>query len=248
MPARILLLAACLMLPSLLRAAEVSVAVAANFAAPMQKIAQAFERGTGHRAIVVLGSTGRFHAQIRQGAPFQLLLAADERTPRLLEQEGLAVPGSRFTYAVGRLVLWSATPGRVDAQGEVLRRGGFERLAIADPRLAPYGAAAVEVMQRLGVLQAWQHRLVQGESVGQAFQFVATGNAALGFIALSQLRALPAAAPGSAWVVPADLHTPLRQDAVILRPGQGQPAALALAKFLQGDEARAILRAYGYEF
>ncbi|MES2481950.1 MAG: molybdate ABC transporter substrate-binding protein [Pseudomonadota bacterium] len=247
MPVRILLLAACLMLPSLLRAAEVSVAVAANFAAPMHQIAQAFERDTGHRAIVALGSTGRFHAQIRQGAPFQLLLAADERTPRLLEQEGLAVPGSRFTYVVGRLVLWSATPGRVDAQGEVLRRGGSERLAIADPRLAPYGAAAVEAMQRLGVLQAWQPRLVQGESVGQAFQFVATGNAALGFIALSQLRSLPAATPGSAWVVPATLHTPLRQDAVILRPGQAQPAALALANFLQGDEARAILRAYGYE-
>lgn len=248
MPVRILLLAACLLLPSLSGAAEVSVAVAANFAAPMHKIAQAFERATGHRAIVALGSTGRFHAQIRQGAPFQLLLAADDRTPRLLEQEGLAIAGSRFTYAVGRLVLWSATPGRVDAQGEVLRRRGVERLAIADPRLAPYGAAAVEVMQRLGVLQAWQPRLVQGESVGQAFQFVATGNAALGFVALSQLRALPAATPGSAWLVPAELHRPLRQDAVILRPGQGQPAALALASFLQGDEARAILRAYGYAF
>ncbi len=243
---RILLLAACLLLPGLSRAAEVSVAVAANFAAPMLKIVQAFERGTGHRAIVALGSTGRFHSQIRQGAPFQVLLAADERTPRMLEAEGLAVPGSRFTYAVGRLVLWSATPGRVDAQGEVLRRGGFERLAIADPRLAPYGAAAIEVMERLGVLKALSPRLVQGESVGQAFQFVATGNAALGFVALSQVRALPPASPGSAWVVPADLHTPLRQDAVILRPGQGQPAALALVRFLQGDAARAIIRDHGY--
>jgi molybdate transport system substrate-binding protein len=158
----------------------------------------------------------------------------------------LAVPGSRFTYAVGRLVLWSATPGRVDAQGEVLRSSPIDRLAIADPRLAPYGAAAIEVMERLGVLKALSPRLVQGESVGQAFQFVATGNAALGFVALSQVRALPPASPGSAWVVPADLHTPLRQDAVILRPGQGQPAALALVRFLQGDAARAIIRDHGY--
>jgi molybdate transport system substrate-binding protein len=244
---RCLLLAACLLLPALTRAGEVSVAVAANFAAPMQRIAEAFERSTGHRAIVSLGSTGRFHSQIRQGAPFQMLLAADERTPRMLEQEGLAVSGSRFTYAVGRLVLWSATPGRVDPQGDILRQGPIQRLAIADPRLAPYGAAAIEVMQRLGVLQALQPVLVQGESVGQAFQFVATGNASLGFVALAQVQVLPPASQGSAWVVPAQLHTPLRQDAVILRRGQGQPAALALASFLRSDAAQAILRAYGYE-
>ena len=233
--------------PARLLAAEVQVAVAANFSAPMQKIAAAFEQATGHKALLAFGSTGRFYAQVRNGAPFQVLLAADDETPARLEREGLAVSGSRFTYATGRLVLWSATPRLVDAQGEVLRQPGTGKVAIADPRLAPYGAAAMEVLQALGIGPALQPRLVQGESIAQAYQFVTTGNAAMGFVALSQVMADGRIDRGSAWVVPSTLHGPIRQDAVLLATGKGNPAAAALMAFLRSDAARAIIRAHGYE-
>lgn len=228
-------------------AAEVSVAVAANFSAPMHKIAAAFERDTGHKAMLAIGSTGRFHAQIRNGAPFQVLLAADDETPARLAAEGLGIAGSRFTYAVGRLVLWSRQPELVDSRGEVLRSGRFERLALADPKLAPYGAAAIDTLTRLGLLSTLTPRFVQGESIAQAYQFVATGNAALGFVALSQVQVDGQLTQGSAWIVPATLHAPLHQDALLLRPGQGSPAAAALMRYLQGDTARAIIGAHGYE-
>lgn len=239
--------ALCLALASGAHAAEVSVAVAANFTVPAQKIAAAFEQATGHKAVLAFGSTGRFYAQIKNGAPFQVLLSADDETPARLEREGLAVRGSRFTYAVGRLVLWSATPGVVDGQGEVLRRSGADKVAIADPKLAPYGQAATEAMQTLGVATALAPRLVVGESIAQAFQFVATGNAAIGFVALSQVMVDGRIDKGSAWVVPANLHAPIRQDAVLLAAGKDQPAAAALMAFLRGDAARATIRAHGYE-
>lgn len=229
-------------------AAQVQVAVAANFTAPMQKIAPAFEADTGHKAILSFGATGKFYAQIRNGAPFQVLLAADDETPARLDKEGLAVPGSRFTYATGRLLLWSAQPGLVDNKGEVLTRPGDSRIAIADPRLAPYGAAAMETLKTLGLLPGLQARLVQGDSIAQAYQFVATGNAALGFVALSQAMAEGRISQGSAWVVPANLHQPLRQDAVLLSSGKDNPAAAALMAYLKGEKARGIIRAYGYEF
>lgn len=229
-------------------AAEVSVAVAANFTAPMQKIAAAFEQETGHKAVLAFGSTGKFYAQIRNGAPFQVLLAADDETPARLDKEGLTAPGTRFTYAIGRLVLWSRQSGLVDDKGEILRKGRFERLAIADPRLAPYGAAAVESLTKLGLLPGLQARLVQGESIAQTYQFVASGNAALGFVALSQVTADGRVTEGSAWVVPANLHTAIRQDAVVLSTGKGNPAATALMAYLKGDKARAIIRSSGYEF
>lgn len=229
------------------RAAEVRVAVAANLAAPMQRIAAAFERDTGHKAQLAFGSTGKFYAQIRHGAPFQLLLAADEETPARLAREGFGVASSRITYAVGRLVLWSAQPGLVDGEGAVLRAAPSHRLALADPRLAPYGAAALQVLERLGRRAAWQPRLVQGESIGQAFQFVASGNAALGFVALSQVMQDGRIPRGSAWIVPAQLHAPLRQDALLLNPGRHQPAAQALLDYLRSEPARAILRSHGYE-
>ncbi len=225
---------------------EVRVAVAANFAAPMRQIAAAFERETGHRAVVAIGSTGSFYAQIRHGAPFQVLIAADAATPRRLEQEGLAVPGSRLTYAVGRLALWSARPGVVDEQGRVLEAGQYDRIAVANPRLAPYGAAAMQVMERRGVLAAVGGKLVQGESVAQAYQFVATGNAALGFVALSQVQAEGRITSGSAWVIPQALHDPILQEAVLLIPGRDQPAARALLAYLRSAPARAVLRAHGY--
>jgi molybdate transport system substrate-binding protein len=212
----------------------------------MKKIAADFARATGHEALVALGSTGRFYTQIRAGAPFEVLLAADQATPARLESEGLAVPGTRFTYATGRLVLWSADPARVDAQGEVLRRAPAGKLAIADPRLAPYGAAALQTLQNLGVLPAWRSHLVQGENIGQAWQFAATGAAPLGLIALAQVMVDGRIPRGSAWIVPAGLHAPLKQDALVLRRGQANPAAKALVDFLKGDAARATLRAYGY--
>lgn len=228
-------------------AAQVSVAVAANVAAPMQKIAQAFAQDTGHTAVVALGSTGKFYTQIKNGAPFQVLLAADDETPARLDKEGLAVAGTRFTYATGRLVLWSKTPGLVDDQGAVLRKGTFPHIALADPKLAPYGAAARQTLEKMGLLAALQPRMVQGENIGQAYQFVASGNAALGFVALSQVMAEGRLAEGSAWVVPAHWHAPLRQDAVLLSSGQDNPAALALLAYLKGEKARTILRAFGYE-
>lgn len=236
-----------LLLAAAAHAGEVSVAVAANFTAPMQKIAAAFERDTGHKAALSFGSTGRFYAQVKGGAPFQVLLAADASTPARLEREGVAVPGSRFTYATGRLVLWSATPGLVDAKGDVLRRPGTDRIAIADPRLAPYGAAAVETLRKLGLFESLQPRLVQGDSIAQAWQFVRTGNAPLGFVALSQVMVDGRIDKGSAWIVPDALHAPIRQDAVLLARGTDNPAAAALLAYLRGDTARAIIRAHGYE-
>ena len=227
-------------------AGQVQVAVAANMAAPMKKIAADFARATGHEAVVVLGSTGKFYAQIRAGAPFEVLLAADDTTPAKLEQEGLAVPGTRFTYATGQLVLWSADPSVVDPQGQVLRQPPRGKLAVADPKLAPYGAAAVQTLTKLGLLAAWQPQFVQGESIGQAWQFAATGNATLGFVALAQVMADGRIAKGSAWIVPADLHAPLKQDAVVLKPGRSNPAAAAFMEFLKGDATRATLRSFGY--
>ncbi|MEG0820438.1 MAG: molybdate ABC transporter substrate-binding protein [Burkholderiaceae bacterium] len=228
-------------------AAEVSVAVAANFTAPMQKIAAAFEQDTGHKAQLSFGSTGKFYAQIKNGAPFGVFLAADDKTPARLEGEGAIVAGSRFTYATGKLVLWSAQPDVVDAQGEVLRNGDFKRIALADPKLAPYGAAAVQVMQKLGLSERLRPRWVQGESIGQTYQFIATGNAALGFVAMSQVMLDGRLAQGSAWVVPAELYAPIRQDAVILAAGKANPAAVALVDYLRGAKARDIILSYGYK-
>lgn len=243
--ARIWLLAIALV-PALARAGEVSVAVASNFTAPMRQLAAAFEAQTGHKARLAFGATGTFYAQVRGGAPFEVLLAADDETPAKLEREGLAVAGTRFTYAVGQLVLWSARPGAIDDKGEVLRTGTFDRIAIANPKLAPYGAAAVETLRRLGVHERLQARIVQGETIAQTYQFVATGNAAVGFVALSQVAEAGRIAKGSGWIVPASLHDPIRQDAVLLTRGRDSEAARALLAFLRSDPARALIRAYGY--
>jgi molybdate transport system substrate-binding protein len=229
-------------------AGEVLVAVASNFSAPMQKIAQAFARETGHKALLSIGSTGNLYAQIRNGAPYQVLLAADEETPDKLEAEGLAVAGSRFTYATGTLVLWSKQPGLVEEKGEVLRSGKFERIAMANPKLAPYGAAAVQTLTHLGLLQTLQAKVVQGENISQTYQFVASENAQLGFVALSQIMVESRLAQGSAWVVPAHLHYPIRQDAIVLSKGRESDAAAAFMRFLRGEQARAVTRSFGYTF
>ena len=251
MKCRSLLALASTLFFAAVQAGEVTVAVAANFTAPMQKIAQAFEQDTGHKAKLAFGSTGKFYAQIKNGAPFAVLLAADDETPERLEKEGLALAGTRLTYATGRLALWSKQPYLVDSRGDVLRSNNLEaigifKIAIADPRLAPYGAAALEVIQGLGVQAAVTPRLVQGESIGQTYQFVSTENAQLGFVALSQISFDGRITQGSAWVVPQTMHTPLKQDAVLLNSGKDNAAALALLKYLQGDKAKSIIRQYGY--
>lgn len=229
------------------QAAEVSVAVASNFAAPMQSIASQFAAATGHSAKVAIGSTGKLYAQIDNGAPFGVLLAADADTVRKLESRGRAVPGTRFTYATGRLVLWSRDPAGVDVKGEILRSGKVGRLALADPRLAPYGRAALEVLQYLKLEPRLRPHFVLGANIAQAYQFVATGNAQLGFVALSQVQLDGRIRQGSAWVVPATMHAPLHQDAVLLQYGRDNPAAVALLAYLRSKEARRIIRSYGYE-
>ena len=245
--ARHVAMGVCLALgASLSWADEVQVAVAANFAAPFQKIAAGFEAATGHKAVAIVGSTGKFYTQIKAGAPFEILLAADDETPRKLIDEGLAVKGQSFTYATGKLVLWSAQPGVVDAQGEVLKKGGFSHLSIANPKLAPYGAAAVETLKTLGLYESLTPKIVQGESIGQAHQLVSTGNAELGFVALSQVAPPDKPATGSLWVVPAKLYTPILQDAVLLNRGADKAAAQALLGYLRGDAAKAVIKSYGY--
>lgn len=234
------------LLPALAPADEVQVAVAANFTAPMKEIAAAFQAGTGHMVQAAYGATGKFYAQIKNGAPFELLLAADDATPAKLVAEGAAVADSAFTYAIGTLVLWSPQDGVVDEEGRVLAGGDFNKVAIANPKVAPYGAAALEVLTKLGLLDAVQPKFVTGENIAQTFQFVSTGNADLGFVALSQVMENGKLKGGSAWIIPADMHTPIRQDAVLLNTGKDNPAAIALVDFLQGEEARKIIATYGY--
>ena len=229
------------------QANDVQVAVAANFTAPMQKIAAEFAKDTGHKAVLAFGATGKFYAQIVNGAPFEVLLAADDATPARLETEHRTVPGTRFTYAIGKLALWSAKEGVVDNQGQVLKTGDYAHLAIANPKTAPYGAAAIETLTKLNLLDRVQGKLVQGENIAQAYQFVSTGNAPLGFVALAQVYRDGRFTSGSGWIVPANLHAPIRQDAVILARGSANPAAKALEGYLKSNKAKEIIRSYGYE-
>ena len=228
-------------------AEEVQVAVASNFTAPMKIIATDFEKASGHKVALSFGATGKFYAQIMNGAPFDMLLAADDETPARMEQEKLGVTGSRFTYAIGKLVLWSAKPGVVDDKGAVLKTNSFGHIALANPKLAPYGAAAVEVMTKLGLLSMLTPKFVQGENIAQTYQFVSTGNAELGFVALSQVYEDGKLKSGSGWIIPSTMHSPIRQDALLLINGKDNPAAAALLKYLKSDKAKAVIKAYGYD-
>lgn len=225
---------------------ESVVAVAANFSGAMTEIVAAFEKQTGHTVKLSFGSSGKFYAQIVNGAPFQAFFSADQAKPEALERNGEIVPGSRFTYAVGALVLWSAREDLVDPEGKVLGTGRFGKLALANPRLAPYGEAAAEVLRRLGLEQATRGRWVEGENIAQAYLFVRSGGADLGFVALSQVLDEGEIRRGSAWRVPAELHEPIRQDAVLLRSGTQSEAARALLEFVKGPVAREIILARGY--
>ncbi|WP_291125993.1 molybdate ABC transporter substrate-binding protein [Hydrogenophaga sp.] len=230
-----------------LHAAEAQVAVAANFAEPIKAVAAVLEKTTGHTLQITVGATGRLYAQIKNGAPFDVLLSADTRTPAQLETDGLAQPGSRFTYATGKLVLWSADTTRVDAQGAVLKTDGFRKLAIANPKTAPYGAASVEVMDKLGLSAALTPKLVQGESIGQTYNFAYTGNAEIAFVAMSQVLEGGRLKGGSMWVVPQNLYAPIQQDAVLLKRAARNEAALALMKLLQSPNIKDLIRSYGYD-
>lgn len=227
-----------------IQGADVRVAVATNFNRTATVLAHRFEQQSQHAIRLIFGSTGKHYAQITHGAPFEVFLAADERRPALLEKNGLAVPGTRFTYAQGRLVLWSPDANRVDAKGDVLANGHFRKLAIANPKLAPYGFAAREILQARGLWKKLQPRLVRGENIGQAYQFVRTGNAQLGFVAAAQIFTggnLPDT--GSWWVPPQSLYTPVMQQAVLIKD---TPAARAFIQFVKSDVARNIIRQHGY--
>lgn len=228
-------------------AAEVHVAVAANFTAPMEQLKSLFEKASGHKLIISYGTVGKFYAQIKNGAPFELLISADDETPIRLEKDGLALSETRFTYAIGTLMLWSTKPGLVDAKGEVLKQADFKRLAIASPKLAVYGAAAVEAMKKLGVYEQLQPRFVFGENISQAYQFIATANADLGFVALSQIYKNGSYAAGSHWQVPSNIYPQIRQDAVLLTKGRDNPAGKALLAFLKTQETKKIIRSYDYD-
>ena len=247
MQVRIVALFASLVFSCQALAEQVQVAVAANFTAPLQAIAAEFEKDTGHSVLASFGATGQLYAQIQHGAPFEVLLSADESTPAKLDSEGLGVSGSRFTYAVGSLVLWSAKPGYLDGSDAALKANQYRHLAIADPKTAPYGLAATQVLDKLGLTDAVQGKLVTGQSIAKALHFIATGNAELGFVALSQVYQDGQLSSGSAWIVPAELHSPIRQDALILKKGEHNPAAAALTEYLKGEKAAKIIKSYGYQ-
>lgn len=226
-------------------AAEVTVAVAANFIPPFREIATQFEQTTGYHLQIVSGSSGKFYAQIKNGAPFDVFFSADQERPKLLEEEGIGIVGSRFTYAIGRLVLWSPDPSLVTGE-QTLRNGRFKHLAMANPQIAPYGVAAKQVMIKLGLWDQLQSRIVQGESLGQTMGFITSGNAKLGFIALSQVLDPAIKQAGSRWDIPLDLHDPINQDVVLLTKGRSNPGAEALLVYVRGADARRVVERFGY--
>jgi molybdenum ABC transporter, periplasmic molybdate-binding protein len=236
-----------LWLPLSTSAETIKIAVAANFTSTMNELVAEFEKSSGHKVDLSSASTGKIYAQIVNGAPYQAFFAADQTTPEKLESAGKAVPGSRFTYAIGALALWSAKPNFIDEQLQVLKTGQFNKIALANPKLAPYGAAAVEALEKLDLVTATQAKWVQGENIAQTYQFVFTGNADLGFVALSQIMQNGKLMSGSYWQIPTNLHTPILQDAQILLPGKNSFATQQFMEFIQSDLAKAIIQFHGYQ-
>ncbi len=244
----LLLAMAMLLMATITRTAcaeEVSIAVAANFTDATRQLIPLFEQSTGHTTRVSYGSTGKLYAQIEHGAPFEVFLAADTERPRKAEQSGLAVPGSRFVYARGKLAFWSAREDLFSDGEAFLKSGEFRHIALANPKTAPYGQAAQQVLEQLGVWDDLQSQLVRGDSIAQTFQFTVTGNADAGFVALSQVRAWQQPG-GSLWIIPQDYYAPIAQSAVLLKKGTDNPAAQAFIDFLRGDAARDVIASYGY--
>lgn len=226
-------------------AEPVLVAVAANFLPPFREVALEFEKTTGHTLRVVSGSSGNFYSQIQNGAPFDVFFSADNERPKKLEDEGLGVKDTRFTYAIGRIVLWSANADLIKGE-ETLRAKNFKRLAIANPKNAPYGVAAMQTMQKLELWESLQPHIVMGESIGQTMGFIESGNAQVGFVALSQVMDPKVKGKGSHWQVPTHLHEPIQQDVILLTKGKENPGAKALLAFIGGPHAKAIIERYGY--
>lgn len=241
----------CILLLSLISplslAGQLSVAVAGNFYKALQVISAQYQEQTGHKILLSVGATGKLYAQISNGAPFEILLAADKARPGKLVEQGLAVKGSQFTYAKGKLLLWSSDPGLVDSAGEILRSPQIVHLAIANPKTAPYGAAAIDVLKNLGVYQQLKDKIVEGQSVGQSFQQISSGAVSLGIIALSQVVVDNKIASGSGWIIPATLYQPIEQDAVLLNKGTTNPIAKDFLRYLQTTECKEIIRSFGYE-
>ncbi|MDB6061015.1 MAG: molybdenum transporter periplasmic molybdate-binding protein [Verrucomicrobiaceae bacterium] len=237
-----------ILLQPLAHADEVKAAVAANFTAAIKQLTPLFEQKTGHKLVASFGATGQLYAQINNGAPFDVFLAADDQAPQQLIASGNAVAGSHFIYARGRLALWSSTPGYVDSNGDILKSNKFEKIAVANPKIAPYGKAAIETLTALKLLEQLQPKFVTGENIAQTQQFISTGNVPLGFIALAQVNALPATERGSFWVVPDKLHEPIEQGAVLLKNANADAsAATAFLAFLKSPEAVTVIRELGYE-
>ena len=236
-------LAALLLFARPVHAAQAKIAIAANFAVAAKAIAVQFERDTSHQAVLIFGSTGKLYAQIYHGAPFDVFLAADQVRPQKTISQGLAIPGTQFTYAQGKIVLYSADPDLVDAVAKVLVRGKFSKLAIANPKTAPYGLAAKQVLKKLGLYDRLASKIVRGENIAQTYQFIMTGNAQLGFIAASQVVNMKS---GSKSPIPEQLYAPIKQDGVLLKHGANNKAAIAFLHYLKGEKARAILTKYGY--
>lgn len=232
---------------SIARAETVHAAVAANFTVPMKLIAKEFEKSSTHKVIISSGSTGKFYTQIKNGAPFDLFFAADDKTPAKLEKENDIVLGSRFTYAIGKLVLWSPKAGYIDPNGDILKTAFFSHLSIASPKLAPYGLAAKQTLKHLQLWEQLQPKMVQGENIAQAYQFVNSGNAEIGLVALSQVYKDGRIKSGSAWIVPSTYYTPIRQDAVLLKKGKDNAAAISLMHYMKSETALQIIRSFGYE-
>lgn len=243
---KLIVLSACLCGMSAVSARVVHVAVAANFTAPMKDLQPIYEKLTGDQLRLSFGGTGAFYTQIKNGAPFDILLAADSKTPTKLVQEGIGVSGSQFTYAVGRLVLWSAQEGVIQGRGS-LKENQDIKLAIANPKLAPYGQAGYEVLNHLQLTSAWKGKIVEGESIGRTYQFVASGNAKMGFVAMSQCTKNGQWVKGSGWIVPQEYYQPITQDAVLLKKTEENEGAKRFMNFLQTNpEVQKIRRMYGY--
>lgn len=232
------------------QADEITLAVASNFAVPVKKIITDFEQSTPHKVRLILGSSGKLFAQIIHGAPYDIFLSADQTKPARLETDGRAI--ERFTYAIGGLALWSSQANYILAGADILKAGKFRKIALANPKLAPYGVAARDTLQALDLYEALSKKFITGENIAQTYHFISSGNAELGFIALSQLRSMAqlqsiTANNGSFWIIPEELYTPIAQDAVLLKKAAHNPAALAFMAYLRSEGAKNILLRYGYK-